>query len=222
MKSQDWVPKREQSFVDLCLKWVMVLADAIKIAAFGWDQTEVTATLDKVNGFLTARNAYEADNSTTKRLAKDEAKKEAINAIRNFANSSIRFNKKMDDTDKLFLGIYPKDATPTRHNPPTSQPITVVENSVNHFEHKVKAVSHANGDTTKPEDAYGVRYAWQVGGVKPASGADLSKVKFSRKPTLVVTHTEADKGQAAYYASCYENSRGEAGPWSPVEEAFIS
>ena len=128
----------------------------------------------------------------------------------------------MDDTDKLFLEIHPKDATPTRHNPPTSQPITVVENSVNHFEHKIKAVNHETGDTSKPADAYGVRYAWQVGGTKPASGADLSKAQFSRKTTLTITYTEADKGQVAYYASCYENSRGEAGPWSPVEEAFIS
>ena len=199
----------------------MILADIVKIAAFGWDQTEVTAALSKVNAYLTARNAYEMDNSTIKRLAKDEAKKEAVGAMRNFANFAIRFNKKMDAADKVFLGIHLKDATLTRHTPPTSQPITVVENSVNHFEHKVRVVNHDTGNTSKPADAYGVRYAWQVGGTKPASGADLPKVKFSRKPVLMVTYTEADKGKVAYYASCYENSRGETGPWSPVEEAFI-
>jgi hypothetical protein len=73
----------------------------------------------------------------------------------------------------------------------------------------------------KPADAYGVRYAWQVGGIKPASGADLPKSKFSRKTALIVTHTEADKGKPAYYAACYENGKGDTGPWSPVEEAFI-
>ncbi|MDR2517538.1 MAG: hypothetical protein LBC88_09205, partial [Spirochaetaceae bacterium] len=107
------------------------------------------------------------------------------------------------------------------HGTPTSQPDTVVENSVNHYEHKIKALNHATGDTSKPADAYGVRYAWQVGGEKPASGADLPKSKFSRKTTHLVTHTEADKGKPCYYAACYENSRGDTGPWSPVEEAFI-
>jgi hypothetical protein len=38
---------------------------------------------------------------------------------------------------------------------------------------------------------------------------------------LIVTHTEADKGKPAYYAACYENGKGDMGPWSPVEKAFI-
>ncbi|MDR0683736.1 MAG: hypothetical protein LBF83_01210, partial [Spirochaetaceae bacterium] len=110
--------------------------------------------------------------------------------------------------------------TPTSHPVPVSQPETVVENTVNHFEHKVMALNH-EGKAGKPAEAYGVRFAWQVGGTKPASGADLPKTKFSRKPILVVTHTEADKAETAYYAACYENSKGDAGPWSPVEETVI-
>jgi hypothetical protein len=55
----------------------------------------------------------------------------------------------------------------------------------------------------------------------PASGADLPKGRFSRKPVIVVAHGEAFKVQTAYYATCYENSKGEAGGWSPVVEAII-
>jgi hypothetical protein len=69
--------------------------------------------------------------------------------------------------------------------------------------------------------AYGVRYAWQVGGVRPASGEDLPKTRFSRSPTLAIARTEEQKGQTVYYATCYENSKGQAGPWSPVEVAVI-
>jgi hypothetical protein len=46
--------------------------------------------------------------------------------------------------------------------------------------------------------------------------------EFSRKPVKVVRHTEADKGKTAYYATAYENSKGEKGPWSPVVEAVIA
>ncbi|MDR0599597.1 MAG: hypothetical protein LBG84_05885 [Treponema sp.] len=196
------------------------LGDSAKITAFGWDQAEVTEVLGKINAFLTARAAYAADDSSAKRLAKDEAKEEAIDAMRDFANAAIRFNKLMDDPAKLNMGIHPKDTTPTRHERPTSQPDTAVENTLNHFERKVVALNH-EGKAAKPADAYGVRYAWQVGGEKPASGADLPKSKFSRKPILVIPHTEADKAKTAYYSTCYENSKGETGPWSPVEEAVI-
>jgi hypothetical protein len=217
----DWIPTKEQDLVDLCGKWKLELEKPVNISAYGWAQPEVTATLGAIDAFLTARTAYEADDSSAKRLAKDEAKEETVDALRDFANSSIRFNKKMSDPQKLVFGIHPADKTPTHHLPPSSQPDTAVENTPNHFEHKVRALNHATGDTAKPEDAYGVRYAWQVGGEKPVSGADLGKTKFSRKTTHIVTHTEADKGKTAYYATCYENSKGDTGPWSPVEEAVI-
>ncbi|MDR2393479.1 MAG: hypothetical protein LBD93_04905 [Treponema sp.] len=170
---------------------------------------------------MTARSAYEADNSTAKRIAKDKAKEDAVDGILDFANSSVRFNKSMDDGAKEQMGIRPADRTPTAHGVPTSQLDTVVENSGNHFEHRVRAVHHGTGSTSKPADEYGVRYAWQVGGEKPASGEDLPKSKFSRKTTLTVAHTETDKAKTAYYATCYENGKGDMGPWSPVEEAVI-
>jgi hypothetical protein len=186
---------------------------------YGGMYTDATA---KITAFLTARSGYEADNSTEKCIAKDEAKADAVDEMRDFANSQIRFNKKMKDEDRLFLGIRLADTTPTTHGMPTSQPDTDVLNSINHFEHKVRALNHITGGTSKPADAYGVRYSWQVGGEKPASGVDLPKTKFSWRATLIVTHTEADKAKTAYYATCYENSKGEQGPWSPITEAVIA
>jgi len=32
---------------------------------------------------------------------------------------------------------------------------------------------------------------------------------------------EADKGKSVYYAACYENAKGHAGLWSPVEEGVV-
>ena len=77
------------------------------------------------------------------------------------------------------------------------------------------------GGSGKPADAYGVRYALQVGGERPPSGGDLPKTRFSRKTSCVVAHTEEDKGKTAWDSTCYENSKGEQGIWSPVVEAVI-
>jgi hypothetical protein len=97
-----------------------------------------------------------------------------------------------------------------------------VENTHNHYEHRVRAMNTERGDHSKPADAYGVRYAWQVGGEKPVSGENIKgSTKFSRKTTHIVQYMEADKGKTAYYSTCYENSKGDTGTWSPVEEAVI-
>jgi hypothetical protein len=82
--------------------WKIELEKPANITAYGWAQTEVTAVLGAIDAFLTARTAYEADNSTGKRLAKDEAKEEAVDAMRDFVNSSIRFNKRKRLSGKVF------------------------------------------------------------------------------------------------------------------------
>jgi hypothetical protein len=203
--------------------WVAILADTVKIAAYGWDPAECARVLGLINAFLDARSAHETDNSSTKRLIKDEAKGEAIDAIRDFANSSIRYNKKMDDATKLAMGVRLKDDTQTSHGTPSSQPATEVENTRNHYEHRVRAMNTERGDHSKPADAYGVRYAWQVGGERPVSGEAIKgSTKFNRRTTLIVQHSEADKGKTAYYSTCYENGKGDSGKWSPVVEAIIA
>jgi hypothetical protein len=64
----------------------------------------------------------------------------------------------------------------------------------------------ARGDwiPTREQDLVDLAGKW-------ATGAALPKTKFSRKTTLVIAHTEADKAQTAYYATCYENGKGEQG-----------
>lgn len=217
----DWLPTREQDFVDVCHKWITILEQADKISAYSWDAIECKAVLEKVSSFVNARKAYEHEDSSAKRLVKDDAKRAAIAFMRDFVNASVRFNKKMDEAAKLALGIKPKDASPSSRPRPTSQPDAVVENTRNHFEHQVKALNRETGATGKPADAYGVHYAWQVGGTRPTTAEDLPKGQFNRRTYFVLTHTEADKGKLAFYACRYQNGKGEAGPWSPVVEAYI-
>jgi hypothetical protein len=221
MAHLDWVPSREQDLADLAARWKAALSDPAKQAEYGWAAAECTALTAKIDGFLAARTAYEAADSTSNRIVKDEAKGDMIDAMRDFANASVRFNKRIPEQVKNGLGIRKGDATPTRSEPPSAQPETVVENTVNHYEHKIRALNRGRNDSSKPEGVHGVRYAWQVGGERPAKGEDLPKSKFSQRTFFIVTHTEADKAKTAFYATCYENSRGDEGPWSPVEEAVI-
>jgi hypothetical protein len=217
----DWLPGVELKLVEVCEVWQAGLGNPQNVTAYGWKQTEVDETLIQIDGFLVARVAYKENNSSKNRLAKDDAKENAKHAMRNFANTSIRYNPLMRPEEKLVYGIRPTDNTMTPHPEPTVRPDIVVENTHNRFEHKIRAFSSENGKETKPTGVHGVRYGWQIGGEKPASGENLPKTKFSRKANYIITHTEADKGKAVYYAVCYENSSGDEGPWSPVEEAMI-
>jgi hypothetical protein len=135
MAHSDWIPRREQDLIDLVVKWVAMLADAEKRTTFGWDVDECLKTVDILRKFLAAREKHQKDNSSANRLTKDEAKEAAVDAMRDFANTFVRPNKKMTDADKLVLGIRRRNTTNTCHGTPASQPITVVENTVKHYAH---------------------------------------------------------------------------------------
>lgn len=221
MGHTDWVPTKEQNLMDFGRKWKVQLDDPAKIAAYGWDAAECAEVSRKITEFIAIRTDFVEDNSTRKRIIKDEAKETLIAALRDFANTSIRFNKKMSGPEKSYFGIQEPRHSERHIGPPTSQPGILVENTGNRFEHRIRARELGRQDAVKPADAYGVRYAWQVGGAKPASGEDLQKTKFSREISMVISHTETDKAKTVYYACCYENRRGQAGPWSPVSEGII-
>ncbi|MDR2887935.1 MAG: hypothetical protein LBV26_08055 [Bacteroidales bacterium] len=78
-----------------------------------------------------------------------------------------------------------------------------------------------NSKSGKAADAYGVCFVWQVCGERPAEGGAMNSGKFSRRLEIFVSHGEPNRGKMAYYAACYENAKGESGPWSPVVEAYI-
>jgi hypothetical protein len=219
MNKKNWIPTKEDELVVLETIWSEDLQSSILQSAYGWKAADCAEAGGKIRAFLTARKIYKEVNSTLNRIDKDEKKVKSIEAMQDFANSSIRFNKSMTDAQKLRYGIRVPDDTKTSHGVPAHQPETEVQNTKNHFEHRVSAINPDTRTAVKPDDAYGVRYGWQVGGARPAAGADLPKSRFRRKASIVITHTEASKGETVYYATCYENAKGDIGPWSPIVDA---
>lgn len=217
----EWLSRTDEGFYEQSGKWSVMLENETNQTNFKWETEDCMSVAGAINAFRTAYKDYKVVNSTKNRIAKDEAKKIAMSSMREFASSSVRYNKRMDEASRFQLGIRPRDTTPSTHQRPTSQPTVIVENTVNYFEHHLKASNNETRSTARPSDAYGVRFAWQVGGERPASGADLPKSRFNRRTAITVGYSEADSGKSVYYAACYENARGEAGPWSPIVEAHI-
>jgi hypothetical protein len=205
----------------LCQKWLAALTSAETRAAFHWDDALCAGAVAEIEPFEHAAAACDKDDSTKNRAARRETRQKAIEAMRAFAASSIRNNPYMSEADRLELGLNRPDSIPTVHERPALRPTAAVERTINFCEHRVKALNPENGKPVKPAGVYGVRFVWQLGGERPATGAAILNGKFSRRPVFTVAYDETDRGKTAYYASCYENSKGEAGPWSPVVEAYI-
>lgn len=220
--SKNWIPEKELEYVELCRKWSVMLKSQEIISMFGWDTKQCAAVLKVLDAFLAAHAMFKDVDSTANRMTKNELKKETMTLIRSFANSYVRYNPNMDAAARLDMGIRLPDSTPTTSNRPTAMPDTIAEHTAFHYQHRVRAMNVETGKINKPAGVYGVRFVCQVGGERPATAAVMNRSQYSRKPVTIFQHDESDKGKPAYYAACYENSRGEIGPWSPVFEMYIA
>jgi hypothetical protein len=85
----------------------------------------------------------------------------------------------------------------------------------------VSALDQESGKKTKPDDAYGIKYAWEIRETAPLNPDELRHTVFSRKTVRIFDYNEEDRGKKVWYAACYENAKGESGPWSDMVELII-
>jgi hypothetical protein len=215
-----WPPLKEQDLASLCRKWKAGLENTANVTAFGWKQKEVDATLDKIDGFLTARTAYEDDNSTKNRLIKDEAKTAVKKAMRDFANSSIRYNSLMKPEDKLVYGIFPADHTHTPIGKPESYPEARADTSV------IRQITIHFWDSVtkkraKPHGVHGAEIRWALMDHEPISEKELMASDFDTASPLTLEFDESQRGKRVYFCLRWESTTNLKGPFGEIYSAVI-
>jgi len=97
--------------------------DGAKQAAFGWDGAECAALVADIDAFSAARAAYRDDNSDGRRIVKNRVAAASALAMRGFACSSVRFNRRMGAGEKAFLGVKTRAGKGALIPLPSSRPV---------------------------------------------------------------------------------------------------
>jgi hypothetical protein len=215
----DFFPKREAEL----LEWFKNFSSVLTAKAAAWNVPANAASdlAAKVAAYETIYNAAKGENRTKALILEKNEKRGALKSdVRNIKNKYIDYNDTVPDPDRERLGVPIRDRKPTPKPKPTSRPMLEVL-PTNNRQHTATAINQATGKKTKPEDAYGVNYSWEIRDTAPANAEDLRHSVFRRKTTEVFDYEEGDRGKRVYYAACYENAKGESGPWSDIVEAII-
>jgi hypothetical protein len=215
-----WLPTREQDFVDLCQKWKAGLENPANVSVFEWKQAEVNEVVAKIDGFLIARTAYEGNDSTKNRLAKDEAKMDAKQAMRNFANTSIRYNKLMRPEDKLVYGIREADHTATPAGTPESYPEAEADTAVIR-QVTIRFWDSATKKRGKPHGVHGAEVRWSILDHEPVSEHELVNSDFDTATPLTLTFDESQRGKRLYFCLRWESTTNLKGPFGEIYSAVI-
>jgi hypothetical protein len=205
------------------LEWLKNFSSVLSEHAGAWGIPVLAASglAAKTAAYETVYEAATGENGTKALVLEKNEKRYALKAeVRNVKNKHIDYNDAVTYPDRERLGLPIRDRKPTPKPRPTSRPVLEVL-PTNNRQHTGTAINQATGKKTKPEDAYGVRFAWEIRDTPPENADALRHSVFRRKVSEVFNYGEEDRGKKVFYAACYENAKGEAGPWSDIVEAII-
>ncbi|MDR2418870.1 MAG: hypothetical protein LBD79_07425 [Treponema sp.] len=220
MPGGDWIPHREQDFTDVCLKWKAGLSDEANVLAFAWKEDDLSVVLTAITDFLTARTAYEENDSSKNRLKKDEAMYAARGAMRDFANTSLRFNKRMRSEDKLFYGLRSSGKTRAVDVEPTTYPEAEADTSVIR-QITIHFWDSATKKRGKPRGIHGAEIRWALLDHAPVSEKELIQSDFDTATPFTLKFDESDRGKRLYFCLRWESNTNLKGPYGEIYSAII-
>jgi hypothetical protein len=214
----DYIPPKDAELV----AWSANFSAVVTANASAWGITpeEVTA-LQTANDTFAALHA-QADSPEKNSIIvaeKNAARDVLVAKIRELAGFRLK-NPIITDAQRIALGLHVRDATPTNIPAPTTRPELDVD--VLDFR-RLKVVFHDMGSDSKAKP-YGVNGAVIVYAVLDAPPADVTALTRSTLATRtphVLEFTEEERGKTVYIAICWQNEKGEKGPWSEIESAIV-
>jgi hypothetical protein len=214
-KNQDWLPRAEQDLIKLMTVWTTRLSATASQTAYGWTAAECTATVATITAFNTAYATYHTTPTNTNSLAKEEAKKAMLAAVRKFAGERVRLNSKMTPPQRLELGVTTRDTEPTPIPVPHDGPESEAETNPN-----VPGVIRVRYKGAKPYGVDHFNLGYLISDAPITEPTDLLHMDtFSHNP-WEHTFTTAESGKTLYYALRYVTREG-VSHWSKVQRVVI-
>jgi hypothetical protein len=152
---------------------------------------------------------------------KNDARKTLEAAIRQDIKEYLNFNHFLSDGDRDALGlpVYKTERTPApiaQTHPDCDVDSSEIRQLTLHFFEQGKKHTKA-----KPPGQHGVEIRWAILETPPRSIDDLIHSNFDTHTPFTLAFDEFQRGKTVYFCLCWENTRGEKGPWSEIINAII-
>jgi hypothetical protein len=219
--SANYIPGSDRMF----LTWINSLLKYLlaSLARFGVPGERYQQLAVQRDDFSQKLDTAEEPATRTKLtvLAKDKVRKKLEADIRQFVNQYLAYNPEVTDVDHEGLGI--PIHSKGRHPSPlaTTYPDFDVDSSMIrrltiHFYDQGSVKSKA-----KPAGQHGAEIRWAILDTPPVDVKELIHSSFDTRTPFTLEFEGHECGKTVYFCLCWENTRGEKGPWSKIVSAII-
>jgi hypothetical protein len=214
----DYIPQRDSELV----AWSANFTAGVAVNASTWgippDEVANLQTADAAFATLHAQADSPAKNAIIV-AEKNTAREVLKEKIRELAGFWLK-NPIITDAQRIALGLHVHDTTPSNIPAPKSRPELDID--VLDFR-RLKVLFHDMGSDSKakPYGVNGAVVAYAVLDAPPADPAALTRTALATRTPYILEFTEEERGKMVYVAICWQNEKGEKGPWSEIESAIV-
>jgi hypothetical protein len=221
MKSSNFFPANDSLFLAWINNFLNVLDQIMSRVKFPDDILAYLKVLR--NTFSNKLDVADAPKTRTKVAIqeKNDARDALEAGLRQAYGEYLVNNHLLTDADRDNLGLPIHKTTRTPARVATTYPDFDVDSSMIrrlsiHFYDQGNKKSNA-----KPAGQHGAEIRWAILDTPPASLAGLIHSSFDTRTPFTLAFDESERGKTVYFCLCWENTRGEKGPWSEIQSAII-
>jgi hypothetical protein len=215
---KDYIPHKDSELVPWSANFTAGVA--VNASTWGISPDEVANLQTADAAFATLHAQADSPAKTSIIVAeKNAARKTLVAEIRALVDFRLK-NPIITDAQRIALGLHVRDTTPTTIKAPTSRP----ELDIDVFDvRRLKAAFHDMGsdNKAKPYGTNGAIIAYAVLDAPPADVNALTRSVLAIRTPHILEFTEEERGKTVYVVICWQNEKGERGPWSEIESAIV-
>jgi hypothetical protein len=223
MSYSNYLPRPDRTFLAWVINFIKYLMGRTEQFKFPQD---VFQRLDEEK-IIFAQKLEVAEEPTTHTKVNVQEKNDARDVleadIRQSVAEYLAHNHLLTNGDRQLLGLPIYKDTRTPAPLPTKKPDFTIEPLVGS---RLSVHYHAHDEererrNAKPFGVHGVEIAWAILDTPPSSYADLAHSNFDTRSPYTFQFDLTDAGKRFYCCLRWENTRGEKGPWSEIQNAII-
>jgi hypothetical protein len=135
----------------------------------------------------------------------------------------LKSNPLVTDTDLIAMGFHARPAGGRTPAPVATQPPAFELSPLS--DHRLQIHYYAFGTDSrkrgKPDGQHGVEIRWIFSDTPIGDANDLSNTVFDTSTPAILPFSGHDHGRSIYLTLCWENTRGQKGPWSPIIQTYV-
>ncbi|MDR1290662.1 MAG: hypothetical protein LBK06_05630 [Planctomycetaceae bacterium] len=220
MEKKDFVPDKD----DMFYSWANTLFGYItptKLTAWSIPTTTFNKVRDLQDLFNAAYEKWKEPNSGhVDTVEKNKTRAEFEKALRIFVKSHLTYNQEVTDIDRATM-VIPIHKT-TRDDAPIPITYPIMEIITSMLRRLIIHFRDQNSTSkAKPFGVHGAEIRWAILDTPPVDVKDIVNSVFCTHSPCTLEFEEHDRGKRIYLVIRWENTRGQKGPWSPIESVII-